>query len=59
MGKVTNLDDYRNTTKAERRAKNTRDVLIQRFLRLSEVFFKKANSKKGKRMIEDLKNADK
>ena len=55
MGTVTNLADYRNTTKIERDLNKRRKDLIQRFLNLSTVFFEKANSKKGIRMVKDLK----
>lgn len=55
MNNVINIADYRNTTKIERDLNRRRKDLIQRFLSLSTVFFEKANSKKGIRMVKDLK----
>ena len=55
MDTITNLADYRNTTKNEREGNKRRKDLIQRFLNLSTAFFEKADSKKGIRMVKDLK----
>lgn len=62
MGKVIKLDDYR-VSKYERAVKKQRkDRLmssINKFLNRADEFFKKANSEKGKSMVEDLKDGDK
>lgn len=59
---VTRLDDYRTTTKYGRAVKKqSRDRLMSRinsFLCTADEFFQKANSKKGKKLVEDLKDGD-
>ena len=59
---VTKLDDYRVSKYDRAVKKQKRDRILSRFskfLSTADVFFKKTNSKKGKRMIEDLKDGDK
>ena len=62
MGKVTKLDDYRVSKYDRAVKKQKKDNLLKRmskFLKKAEVFFDKANSERGKRMIKDSENDNK
>lgn len=56
---VTNIDDFRVSRHDRAVKKQRRNRLVSRFnefLQRAEVFFDKANSERGKRMIKDQKD---
>lgn len=62
MSKITNLDDYRTTTKYGRAVKRQRHAHFMnqynKFMSKAGKFFDKANSERGRRMIKDQEDGE-
>lgn len=60
--KITQLDDYRTTSRYSRAVKKqSRDRIVgklNKFLDSASVFFNKADSERGKKLITDLDDGD-